>query len=470
MIDPRAPVPSVLEPLACAIMGLEYPKHWNEWEHLLSAHKRLIVLSSRDHGKTTFFSTIYPLFRAGYKPGFKILIISYSEQQVIKIISGIREAIEASPLLLPLKPDHEGPAWSKTELEYSNGSKIIGRSFGSSVRGLHCDLVIIDDPVKDQGGMGDEEQERFFRNAVIPTVNPDGQLVIVGTRVYDGDLIDRLETNKAFTFKVYPAQHPDTGAALWPERWPESKLRQRKLEIGDFAYAREYLLQKVDPGTQFFKREMIHYWDTLPERLEITVSVDPAITTSGDYTAIVCTGTDIDNKTHVLETVRLHTDSVQKIVDELMRVMMTWRATSAIVETIGFQRMLKHWIFEAMRKANYYFGIKEIRNYNKSKEARIMALQPRIASGSLLFNKAQPGIVDEMLIFPRGAHDDMIDALAMQLSAWNIPAKETSKVPAHSYEWWASKLEEQGAGRMNDTMFRDLTGGSPSESSIVLLS
>lgn len=41
-------------------------------------------------------------------------------------------------------------AWNMTDLEFLSGSKIFGRSCLSSIRGLHPDLIIVDDPEKDK--------------------------------------------------------------------------------------------------------------------------------------------------------------------------------------------------------------------------------------------------------------------------------------------------------------------------------
>ena len=136
------------------------------------------------------------------------------------------------------------------------------------------------------------------------------------------------------------------------------------------------------------------------------MTLDPAISLNGDATAMVMTGTGTDNKTYILDYANMRTDSVQKICDTLFEKMIRWQCKMLRIEAIGFQRLLKHWIFEEMRKRKYYFGVDEVKHHKASKEARIMALQPRLASGSLLFGKGQQEIKEQFLIFPRGAHDD----------------------------------------------------------------
>ena len=49
------------------------------------------------------------------------------------------------------------------------------------------------------------------------------------------------------------------------------------------------------------------------------------------------------------------------------------------------------------------------------KEQRAKPLQARMRAGGVRFNKDKnwyAGLIDEMLVFPRGQHDDQVDALA----------------------------------------------------------
>ena len=51
-------------------------------------------------------------------------------------------------------------------------------------------------------------------------------------------------------------------------------------------------------------------------------------------------------------------------------------------------------------------------------ETHIMGLHPIAASGSIYLRSHMHELRTEFLSFPRGAHDDLIDALAMQTQMW----------------------------------------------------
>ncbi len=431
------------------LCGYAYPDHFREWEKLVTDHSRLLLVASRDHGKSTFISKLYPLARAIRTPGIETLLISYSETQVMRLIVGLADLFEDTVGIKTLVPGIREEDWSKTALKLKNGSRIDSLTFGTSGRGGHYDLVIVDDPIKDYGGMDADEQEDYFLRAIVPMVKPTGKLLVTGTFVYEMDLIERLRGNKAYHVAEYPAIRD--GKALWPERWPIEKLMERKAEVGEYGFAREYMLERLSPGTQFFQKHMIKYYDPLkvPERLARVMSVDPALSLNGDATGVIITGTaskEDGGKTYLLDYAKLRTDDVQVMVDEIFRLAMKHEITWGMFETIGFQKMLVHWIHEKMRELNYHFGVEEIRSHKATKEARIMALQPKVLAGTLLFHpETQRDIVTELLAFPHGLHDDLIDALCMQVGRWDKPETVTEKAPQNSFEWWKRQAHRPGA-------------------------
>ena len=441
-----------LEPCARLLLGLEYPAHFTEWGELTGKHKRLQIIASRDHGKTTFFDQILPITRILKEKAYKILLVGYSDTQILKVSGSIKSLFDARPRLKEFSPKSPDD-WSKSRMVFKDGSLIETLAFGSAGRGGHYDLIVIGDPVKDFGGMNADDQSQFFTRTITPMCNPDGQIIFEGTPVYEGDLIDRIEKNKAFATYRYPAISAE-GFPLWPERWGIDNLnaRRQELEMSDdpFAFETEYLLNKVDGKAQFFKRSMFKFYDpdAMPELNSRAASWDPAISLNGDFNAMMCTATDEKKITRLLpEYAEFKSDNVQALIDEQFRLTELYDIPYWIVEFIGFQKLLKEHIYDAMREKNKHFGIKEIKHHVKSKQARIMALQPRIASGSLLFHPTlHADIIAQFCAFPRGQHDDMIDALASMLPDWDKPTAPTKQAPPGSYEWWTQQKEEESTG------------------------
>lgn len=366
----------------------------------------------------------------------------------MRLISGIKELLENRDMLNLLVPE-EGEDWSKSSLHLKNGSKINSLTFGTSGRGGHYDLIIIDDPVKDYAGMDPEHQEDYFLRAIVPMARPDANIVVTGTFVYPDDLIERIKRNKAYSTFEYPA-HDTKFNPLWPSRWPMDKLNERRREVGEYGFKREYLLEAIDPEAQFFKRSMFKFYkpEELPESLSRVGSWDPAISLNGDFNAMMVTGTDEAKKTYLMsQYAEFKSDNVQALIDEVFRLSEEYDVPYWFVETIGFQKLLKEHLHDAMREKSRHFGIQEVKTHIKSKQARIMALQPRIASGSLLFHPVDhEDVIKQFCAFPRGQHDDMIDALSFQIAAWDKPMPLTEKSPHGSFNYWQEQVEEPNEG------------------------
>lgn len=85
------------------------------------------------------------------------------------------------------------------------------------------------------------------------------------------------------------------------------------------------------------------------------------------------------------------------------------------IEVVQYQKMLSLEITKQMRLRDKFFTLEEVRP-QWEKEARIIsALQPRYSSHSVIHPRYWANIQDletELLKFPNGKHDDMIDALA----------------------------------------------------------
>ena len=155
---------------------------WHEqaWKDLQTSRRNLHEVA-RGHGKTVFFSIGYPIWLA-YK-GVKgdVLLISYSEDQVRQnIMNKIHETVMNNDKLAHLRPTPDR-IWGSQLKQFPSGLMIRGESFGSAVRGVHPIYLNVDDPLKDKGGMGPEEQYNFYQTAIMGTVTRDTLVEVDGT-------------------------------------------------------------------------------------------------------------------------------------------------------------------------------------------------------------------------------------------------------------------------------------------------
>lgn len=411
------------------ILGLKTPPHILEWLELLEAHKQLAVEAARDHAKSWTFSYAWPLYNIQRAPKdgsapFHVALISYSEDQARKNLSRIRKAVESNPWLQYLMPISKSYVWDAGKLEFQNGSTLEAFGFGSSIRGGHYHLVVIDDPTKDHWTMSISEQENFLYGVVVPAVRRGSQLVVCGNPVERQDLLWSLENNKEFVHRKYPCWN-ERMEPLWSEQYTIEDLQAKQRLIPTHLFAREYLLKRVSAADATFREEWVRYYTSdqiKGTRLLRFMTIDPALTATGDATGAVVCGIDADGVVYVLDRLRFRGE-LKHGIDELVDMMVRNAPLDYIgFEEFGFQKIYKTYLEEELDRRKLNFPISTVgKNSRTNKAARIESLQPPIRQGRLRFLEEHRPLIEQLLLWDPASKtndDDEIDAMAWQVPFW----------------------------------------------------
>lgn len=419
-------------------------RHIREWCSLVATENKLLVEASRDHFKSTFFSFGYPLYRVQkvrrIEEAFGIALFSYSESQSQKNLKRIRQEIENNPKLKWLMPRNKSSVWDSGTLDMSNGCYVESYGFGSSFRGRHPKLIIIDDPSKDEGSgtMSLDQQIQFFSAVIIPAAKKDSQVILTGNPVGKKDFLEWIEQNKAFKSFFYPVLGKD-GQPLAPEHYNHAAIEDKRNTIPAHTFAREYLLQRVAAEDARFKEEWVRYYrpeDIAGKPIYKVMTIDPAMSPGGDNLAGVVTGCRPNPKggfdVYILD-VLLFRGEFQAGVSKMVDLMVAHYPDFIGFEEFAMQAMYKIWLQQEIQKRNLYFNIQSVgRDSKKKKSARIESLQPIMSQGRLHFLHEHRKLINQFLLWDpisKTNDDDGIDALAYQVPLWQgredeAPAKE----------------------------------------------
>ncbi len=445
----------------------------------MAEHQKLLVEASRDHFKSTFFSFGYPLWLVQRsrdpKSAFGVALFSYSEAQAQKNLKRVRIEIEANPHLEWLMPKKNAYVWDSATLDMSNDCYIEAHGFGSSFRGRHPKIVIIDDPSKDEGmgSMSLDQQIAFFSGVIVPASKRGSQIIITGNPVDKKDFLGWVEANPSFGNSkfFYPVRN-DKGEPLAPQHYDDKAIEEKRSMIPAHFFAREYMLKRVSPQDCRFKEEWIRYYD--PEKLGDQrslyriMTIDPAIKPGGDAMAAVVTGTDISGNSYVVDRLSWRGDfktGISLLCDMMQRNM----PNHIGIETFAFQRMYKVWLEEELRNRDLSFYIEELSLGSKvaAKAMRIESLQPKLAAGKLFFRHSDKPLIDQLILWnPDSKHndDDEIDALAWQVNLWRRPFDHAKAEPSERYKpnTMGRAIDEINAWTPNHylaRLFQDLVNG-----------
>jgi predicted phage terminase large subunit-like protein len=117
-------------------------------------------------------------------------------------------------------------------------------------------------------------------------------------------------------------------------------------------------------------------------------------------------GIDDQGNRYVLEYFRKRVTPLV-LADEIIKMYEKYKPAKTRIESVGYQEMLR----EYLRSKKYIPGleIKETPRTQKSK--RLEALQPHFAQKLMHLKKEHRDLVDELIMYPRGKHDDLLDGL-----------------------------------------------------------
>ena len=307
------------------------------------------------------------------------------------------------------------------------------------------DVILLDDLVNRENISTKDQMDKVkmaYRD-VLDLLEPHGELIVIGTRWHYDDLygwIMSKDNDLRGSFDVMVKQAVENGdiengMVLFPDKYSRSYLRKLRTEKGSSEFSSQYLNNPVDEETATFKRTWFRYYDDNDLRGKIMnryITVDPAISQlqESDYTAMVCLGVDNFNNWFVLEVIRDRMNPLQ-IIDKLFALNEKWRPFTIGIETVSFQKTIQYFLQEEMRKRGVFLPITELKpDRRESKEMRIKSIQPRYEVGVVYHPRMGYNIdylEDELIRFPKGQHDDIIDALSYMNQIAFAPKQKTTQ-------------------------------------------
>jgi len=408
----------------------------DEWFEMLE-NEAAAFAAPRGFGKTHVVSNFYPLFKS-LEGKEEILLVSSKAEYAEKNLIRVRDELEHNGEIIADYGVQKTKLWRNDELKTKMGSSIIARGFEGKIRGLRPSLIIVDD-IEDDELVRNENRRKnlmnWFREALLPCRAPESQIVVVGTLLHDASLLATILNNppKGWITKKYRAL--EDGKSVWEENWPTIRLEQIRDEIGPEAFEQEYQNNPIPDELRKFKKDNIRYYDSLPEDLVYTTTVDPAISLSkdADYTAIVTVGTDKEGTMYVAEALRKRM-LPDEVLEEIWRTYKKWSPHRIGIEVQHFQKMLKYQFEKQCQERGQFPNIMElnldISPRGRKKQFRIEALQPLFHNHRVLLNENQVDLETELLSYPGGQHDDLIDALSSQLEII-LPYREKQRLKTY---------------------------------------
>jgi len=431
-------------------------KHWHHAKHLdyLSAHlemlherkiRKLMVSMPPRHGKSLMLDVYFPLWWLAQHPQDHVILASYGEVFARGFGGQVRDlAIEhGESLNIVVNRDRTAADdWALT-----SGGGMISVGVGGSITGRGANLLIIDDPVKnEEEAMSETYRERMWNwwQATSQTrLEPDAVVIVVATRWHQDDLLGRIEDHDEdgeWTIIKLPAiagEDDQLGRAvdepLWPERfYDDPDYSNKQKNMSPYWWSSLYQQRPTPEGGGLIKRDDFQFYHTPPETFDqMLQSWDLSLKdkATNDYSVGQVWGRKGANL-YLLNQVRGHY-SLSQIRTYMRQFAAQYpTALAKLVEDSAMGPAIKQTMTHEMP------GIIPVKPEG-SKRSRVEAVEPVFRSHNIWLPIREDGStprwvwdwIEEVVQFPKGKNDDQVDAATQAIThllpaGWSQLAKE----------------------------------------------
>lgn len=392
--------------------------------------RRLIINIPPRYSKTELAVKAFIEWCLAKVPDSKFIHLSYSDPLALDNSSSIRESIKSDwyQQHWPMKTKKDADSKAKWFTEYGGGVYATGiegsiTGFGAGRTGPGFGgALIIDDPIKPSDALSGETRKRINRrlnDTLISRLNnpQETPIILIMQRLHEEDMSGFClagGTGEAWEHLCLPALD-ENDEPLWPLKHTKEQLQaMRKADAQTFAG--QYMQRPSPQQGIIFQRSWFPFYREMPPRFDqVVMGWDFAVKgkTTSDYTVGIVMGRIRADK-YVLDIYRKKVnfpDACQALIQMCQR----WpQAHKKIVEDKAngspLVDTLKHQVPGLV-----------LVNPTTDKVQRANAVAPECQSGNIYVPDPQiypwvTDLLDELCVFPKGVHDDQVDAFCYALS------------------------------------------------------
>jgi predicted phage terminase large subunit-like protein len=417
---------------------------------------RLNILSFRGSAKSTIASYFLPLWKVctkGEEVPY-ILIISESQGQAKNFLDRIKAELSGNEKIKHYFGDlgeNTAQRWQADDIILANGSRIKAMGTGQKPRGViqrhtRPNLIILDDIESESNGATPEARainRKWMTNAIVPTLTPNGKIVMIGTVISDDCLMMVAKKSTVWKSLEY-AILDEQGKPTWEDRydlaWIEAKKKEYEEMLNPSGFYQEYMNMPQSPEDAPFREEWFkhHKYELINENnlnylvdpsdkekipCYVTCGVDLASSLSikADFTVFTTIAHTLYNKHYVIDVMSMKADPAYH-PDKLIAYYLKYKHNMVCIETVAYQETMRAAVRRICEEKGLWIpGLEAGIKPRTSKSERILSLVPTIASGRFYIKSSMINLVKEFVSFPRGSHDDQIDAVWTAMSKAKKP-------------------------------------------------
>ena len=418
--------------------------------HNVSDNQASMDLAPRGHGKSTIGDVDFCITKVLRNPDIRIMIGSKTQTQASAFLKEIRTHFEQNVNLIRIFGDWKKSrdnVWNDKEFTVNRRTVIkkeatvsaLGAS--GAVVSKHFDIIIGDDLVGFENARTEAQRKvlkEWFYSSLYPTLEPDGEIHILGTRYSPMDLYEDLIKSKNYKVNVQQAITVKDGQeySLWESKFSLEKLRSIREEAGLIIFNMQYQNNTELAKGKIFKYKYfkhfeeydidydlnrvrvkvldsqgVPYW--IPVRIymgaDLAISEDE--TSNNDYFVLMVIGVDKNKNVYVLDYLKERLTFNAQLNAILDYGKNKFPMVERIgVETVQYQKSLA----QEIRRLSL-LPVINIQT-SKDKVTRAMRRSALFENGKVWFRIGMDDLEECLLLFPEVDHDDLFDGLDFALT------------------------------------------------------
>lgn len=418
--------------------------------HNVSDNQASMDLAPRGHGKSTIGDVDFCITKVLRNPDIRIMIGSKTQTQASAFLKEIRTHFEQNVNLIRIFGDWKKSrdnVWNDKEFTVNRRTVIkkeatvsaLGAS--GAVVSKHFDIIIGDDLVGFENARTEAQRKvlkEWFYSSLYPTLEPDGEIHILGTRYSPMDLYEDLIKSKNYKVNVQQAITVKDGQeySLWESKFSLEKLRSIREEAGLIIFNMQYQNNTELAKGKIFKYKYfkhfeeydidydlnrvrvkvldsqgVPYW--IPVRIymgaDLAISEDE--TSNNDYFVLTVIGVDKNKNVYVMDYLKERLTFNAQLNAILDYGKNKFPMVERIgVETVQYQKSLA----QEIRRLSL-LPVINIQT-SKDKVTRAMRRSALFENGKVWFRIGMDDLEECLLLFPEVDHDDLFDGLDFALT------------------------------------------------------
>lgn len=404
-------------------------------------HDRTMVFMPPGAAKSTYASVVTPSYAMGRLAGLKVMLTSYATGIAKKQGRKGRAICRSDDFKRIFDTELSKESSAADEWALTNGSEYMAGGILSGLTGNRAHLGIIDDPVKGRKEAESEATRKSTKEAYeddfLTRLLPWGAIFMILTRWHESDLAGGIlpddwdgqsgkiicKDGKVWNVICIPAECVDPtndllgrskGEMLWPEWFPQDhwEIFKKNKRTWSALYQQK---PTPDDGNIFKKKWFDNRYTRLPADLNYYMSGDYAVTDEDDgkdpdYTIMGVWGVDSSDIPYLVDW-WIGKAEIDVYVEQWITFVKQYNPYWHRAEAGTIRRAIEPTLKRIMKREKAYTTL-EWSPTAGDKVAKARGFQALASNGEIrlpLNLKDGEIILDQLIKFPAGRHDDGVD-------------------------------------------------------------